>query len=134
MVFRRSRVRSSSPAHLFVKIGHEVISTAILSLPLNQVGQDVHLVLVNRLSPYLTGMRLLATVLRFNSRTSLKTVVNRSQGFAIFSQESRTGRGRFAKILNMSKICMRQNSSQNNRKVIACVSNPSRTIRIPIAI
>ena len=32
-------------------IGHEIISTAILSLPLIQVGQlyDVHLVLVNRL-------------------------------------------------------------------------------------
>ena len=34
-------------------------------------------------------------------------------------------RKRFAKILNMFKNFMRQNSSQNRRKVIADVSNPS---------
>ena len=37
---RRSRVQSSGPAkHSFVEIGHEIISTAILSLPLIQAGQ-----------------------------------------------------------------------------------------------
>ena len=37
--------------HPFVEIGHEIISTAILSLPLvvNYWRKDVHLVLVNRL-------------------------------------------------------------------------------------
>ena len=37
--------------HSFVEIGHEIISTAILSLPLIQIGQlsDLQLVLVNRL-------------------------------------------------------------------------------------
>ena len=40
LVFRRSRVRSSGPAkHSFVKIGHEIFSTAIISLLLIQVGQ-----------------------------------------------------------------------------------------------
>ena len=39
-----------------------------------------------------------------------------------------------AKILNMFKNSMRQNSSQNGRKVIAGVSNPSRTCRRPLAI
>ena len=39
LVFKRSRVRSSGPVkHAFVEIGHEIISTAILSLPLIQVG------------------------------------------------------------------------------------------------
>ena len=36
----RSLVRSSGPAkHYFVETGHEIISTAILSQPLFQVGQ-----------------------------------------------------------------------------------------------
>ena len=38
--------------HSYVEIGHEIISTAILSLPLIQVSywrKDVHLILVNRL-------------------------------------------------------------------------------------
>ena len=39
-----------------------------------------------------------------------------------------------AKILNMFKNFMRQNSSQNSRKVVAGVSNPSRTCRRPHAI
>ena len=42
LVFRRSRVRSSSPATFFRReseIGHEIISMAILFLPLIQVGQ-----------------------------------------------------------------------------------------------
>ena len=44
------------------------------------------------------------------------------------------GRKRFAKILNMFKNFMRQNSSPNSRKVIAGVSNSSRTCRGPFAI
>ena len=37
---RRSRVRSSGPAkHSFVEVGPEIISAAILSLPLIQEGQ-----------------------------------------------------------------------------------------------
>ena len=43
-------------------------------------------------------------------------------------------RKRFAKILNMFKNFMRQNSSLNSRKVIAGVSSPSRTYRGPFAI
>ena len=40
LVFRRSRVRSSGPAkHYFVDIGDEMISTAILPLPLIQIGE-----------------------------------------------------------------------------------------------
>ena len=39
-----------------------------------------------------------------------------------------------AKILNMFKNFMRQNSSQYGSKVIAGVSNPSRTCRRPLAI
>ena len=40
VVFRRSRVPSFSPAkHSYEEIGHEIISTAILSLPLIQAGQ-----------------------------------------------------------------------------------------------
>ena len=39
LVCGRSRVRSSRPATSCVEIGHEITSTAILSLPLNQEGQ-----------------------------------------------------------------------------------------------
>ena len=35
----QSRVRSSVRQHSFVEIGHEIISTAILFIPLIQVGQ-----------------------------------------------------------------------------------------------
>ena len=37
--YGRSWVRSSDRQHSFVEIGHEIISTAILSLPLIQEGQ-----------------------------------------------------------------------------------------------
>ena len=39
LVFRRLRVRSSSLQHYFVEMGHEIISTAILSLLMIQVRQ-----------------------------------------------------------------------------------------------
>ena len=39
LAFRQSQVRSSGPAHSFMEIGHEIISMAILFLPLNKVGQ-----------------------------------------------------------------------------------------------
>ena len=39
LVFRKSRVRSSGPAAFCWEMGHEIISTAILALPLIQVGQ-----------------------------------------------------------------------------------------------
>ena len=38
-VFRRSRVDLRPAKHFFVETGHEIISTAILTLPLIQVGQ-----------------------------------------------------------------------------------------------
>ena len=39
LFFMRSRVGSSGPATFFVEMGHEIFSTAILSLALIQVGQ-----------------------------------------------------------------------------------------------
>ena len=53
LVFRRLRVRSSSPAkHSFMEIGHEVISTAILSADSSRAvvsywRKDMHLILAN---------------------------------------------------------------------------------------
>ena len=49
LVVRRSWIRSSGLAHSFVETGHVIISMAILSLLLIQVGLGLHLALVNRL-------------------------------------------------------------------------------------
>ena len=52
-----------------------------------------------------------------------------SQGIAKSLHASQTGRERFAIVLDMFKTFMRQNSSPDSRQVIACVANPSPTVR-----
>ena len=72
--------RSSGPATSFrhLEIGHEIISTAILSLPLIQVGavvsywrKDVHLVLVNHL-----GSLPRNSLIRLTDRLDMAIVVD----------------------------------------------------------
>ena len=70
----RSQVRSSGPAaSSFVEIGHEIIYTAILSLPLIQIEQlsVIHLVLVNRL-----GRLPKNNVVRLTDRLDMTIVVD----------------------------------------------------------
>ena len=86
------------------------------------------------LSPYLTGLRLFRDNWRQTSRVARKVVSKQSPVIRNFLACVAKWRKVVAKILNMFKKFMRQNSSQNGRKVIAGVSNPSRTCRRPLAI
>ena len=86
------------------------------------------------LSPYLTGLRLFCDIWRQTSRVARKVVSKQSPVIRNFLACVAKWRKVVAKILNMFKNFMRQNSSQNRRKVIAGVSNPSRTCRRPLAI
>ena len=86
------------------------------------------------LSPYLTGLRLFCDSWRQTSRVGRKAVSKQSPVIRNFLACVAKWRKVVAKILNMFKNFMRQNSSQNGRKVIASVSNPSRTCRQPLAI
>ena len=85
------------------------------------------------LSPYLTGLRLFCDNWRQTSRVARKVVSKHSPVIRNFLACVAKWRKVVAKILNMFKNFMRQNSSQNGRKVIAGVSNPSRTCRRPLA-
>ena len=86
------------------------------------------------LSPYLTGLRLFCDSWRQTSRVARKVVSKQSPVIRNFLACVAKWRKVVAKILNMFKNFMRQNSSQNGSKVIAGVSNPSRTCRRPLAI
>ena len=86
------------------------------------------------LSPYLTGLRLFCDSWRQTSRVGRKAVSKQSPVIRNILACVAKWRKVVAKILNMFKNFMRQNSSQNSRKVIAGVSNPSRTCRRPLAI
>ena len=86
------------------------------------------------LSPYLTGLRLFCDSWRQTSRVGRKAVSKQSPVIRNFLACVAKWRKVVAKILNMFKNFMRQNSSQNGRKVIAGVSKPSRTCRRPLAI
>ena len=82
------------------------------------------------LSPYLTGLRLFCDSWRQTSRVGRKAVLKQSPVIRNFLACVAKWRKVVAKILNMFKNFMRQNSSQNSRKV----SKPSRTCRRPLAI
>ena len=84
------------------------------------------------LSPYLTGLQLFCDSWRQTSRVGRKTVLKQSPVIRNSLAYVAKWRKVVAKILNMFKNCMRQNSSQNSREVIAGVSNPSRTCRRPL--
>ena len=86
------------------------------------------------LNPYLTGLRLFCDSWRQTSRVGRKAVSKQSPVFRNFLACVAKWRKVVAKILNMFKNFMRQNTSQIGRKVIAVVSNPSRTCRRPLAI
>ena len=86
------------------------------------------------LSPYLTGLRLFCDSSRQTSRVGRKAVSKQSPVIRNFLACVAKWRKVVAKILNMFKNFMRQNSSQNSRRVIAGVSKPSRTCRRPLAI
>ena len=78
----------------------------------------------NSLSPYLTGLQLFCDNWRQTSRVGRKAVSKQSP--VIRNLLACVAKWRkVARILNMFKNFMRQNSSQNGRKVIAGVSNPS---------
>ena len=79
------------------------------------------------LSPYLTGLRLFCDCWRQTSWVGRKAISKQSPVIRNFLACVAKWRKVVAKILNMFKNFMRQNSSQNGRKVIAGVSNPSRT-------
>ena len=83
------------------------------------------------LSPYLTGLRLFCDSWRQTSRVGRKTVLKQSPVIRYSLAYVAKWRKVVAKILNMFKNFMRQNSSQNSRQVIAGVSNPSRTFADP---
>ena len=87
--------------------------------------------LASDLSPYLTGLRLFCDNWRQTWRVARKVVSKQSPVIRNFLACVAKWRKVVAKILNMFKNFMRQNSSQNGRKVIAGVSNPSRTCRHP---
>ena len=89
---------------------------------------------IHVLSPYLTGLRLFCDSWRQTSRVGRKAVSKQSPVIRNFLACVAKWRKVVAKILNMFKKFMRQNSSQNGRKVIAGVSKPSRTCRRPLAI
>ena len=88
----------------------------------------------NALSPYLTGLRLFCDSWRQTSRVARKAVSKQSPVIRNILACVAKWRKVVAKILNMFKNFMRQNSSQNSRKVVAGFSNPSRTCRRPLAI
>ena len=88
----------------------------------------------DQLSPYLTELRLFCDNLQLTSRVGRKAVSKQSPVILNFLACVAKWRKVVAKILNMFKNFMRQNSSQNGRKVIAGVSKPSRTCRRPLAI
>ena len=71
---------------------------------------------------------------RQTSRVGRKAVSKQSPVIRNFLACVAKWRKVVAKNLNMFKNFMRQNSSQNGRKVIAGVSKPSRTCRRPLAI
>ena len=85
----------------------------------------------NRLSPYLTGLRLCCDSWRQTSRVGRKTVLKQSPVIRNSLAYVAKWRKVVAKILNMFKNFMRQNSSQNSRQGVL---NPSRTCRRPLAI
>ena len=89
---------------------------------------------LQRLSPYLTGLRLFCDNWRQTSREGRKAVSKQSPVIRNFLACVAKWRKVVTKILNMFKNFMRQNSSQNGRKVIAGVSKPSRTCRRLLAI
>ena len=86
---------------------------------------DSYIILHVSLSPYLTGLRLFCDNWRQTSRVARKEVSKQSPVIRIFLACVAKWHKVVAKILNMFKNFMRQNSSQNGRKVIAGVSNPS---------
>ena len=86
---------------------------------------------VFRLSPYLTGLRLFCDSWRRTSRVGRKAVLKQSPVIRSILACVAKWRKVVAKILNMFKNFMRQNSPQNSRKLVAGVSNPSRTCRRP---
>ena len=86
------------------------------------------------LSPYLTGLRLFCDSWRQTLRVGRKKVLKQSPVIRNFLACVAKWGKVVAKILNMFKKFMRQNSSQNGRKVIVGVSNLSRTCRRPLAI
>ena len=75
-----------------------------------------------------------ATVLRQTSRVGRIAVSKQSKVNRNILACVAKWRKVVAKILNMFKNFMQQNSSKNSRKVVAGVSNPSRTCRRPLAI
>ena len=85
-------------------------------------------------SPYLTGLRLFCDSWRQTSQVGRKAVSKQSPVIRNVLACVAKWRKVVAKILNMFKNFMRQNSSQNGRKVIAGVSKPLRTCRRPLAI
>ena len=89
---------------------------------------------ITPLSPYLTGLRLFCDSWRQTSRVGRQAVSKQSPVIRNILACVAKWRKVVAKILNMFKNFMRQNSSQNSRKVIAGVLNPSRTCRRPLAI
>ena len=78
-------------------------------------------------SPYLTGLRLFCDSWRQTSRVGRKAVSKQSPVIRNILACVAKWRKVVEKILNMFKNFMRQNSSQNSRKVVAVVSNPSPT-------
>ena len=85
------------------------------------------------LSPYLTGLRLFCDSWRQKLRVGRKAVSKQSPVTRNFLACVAKWCKVVAKILNMFKNFMRQNSSQNGHIVIAGVSKPSRTCREPVA-
>ena len=98
------------------------------------VGTELGPNYLQMLSPYLTRLRLFCDSWRQTSLMGRKAVSKQSPVICNFLTCVAKWRKIVAKILNMFKNFMRQNSSQNGRKVIAGVSNPSRTCRRPLAI
>ena len=86
------------------------------------------------LSPYLTGLRLFCDNWPQTSLVGRKAVSKQSPVIRNFLACVAKWRKVVAKILNMFKNFMRQNSSQNGRKVIAGVSKPLQTCRRHLAI
>ena len=99
---------------------------------------EIGALLLNRLlyilSPYLTGLRLFCDSWRQTSRVGRKAVSKQSPVIRNILAYVSKWRKVVTKILNMFKNFMRQNSSQNGRKVIAGILKPSRTCRQPLAI
>ena len=120
------------------------VSQSVVSRPLKEHRESVSITKRKRstliqeckelFSPYLTGLRLFCDSWRQTSRVGCKAVSKQSPVIRNFLASVAKWRKVVAKILNMFKNFMLQNSSQNGRKVIAGVSKPSRTCRPPLAI